>query len=159
MLGVGLHFQGGAALEVEGLEGNVGGAGGFDRSGEMAEVEFLGDRVLAVVFHHLLDVHLLAVVLFAGFGDAGGEVLGVSEDFGGKGRTLDLGGVLGFQILEADRVRGFGGAEEGDAVETFGCDRGQSLGFDRSLRLKKVLQTRKSLVLGLQENQRVAQDC
>ena len=44
-------------------------------------------------------------------------------------------------------------------VETFGRERRENLGVDRGLRWKKVLQTRKSMVLGLQENQRVAQDC
>ena len=154
LVGVRLDFESGAALEEEGLEGNVGGAGGLDLSGEVAEVEFLGDRVLAVIFHHALDVQLLAVVFFTGFSKA------LSEGFAGEqGGAFDLGGILCFQILEADGVRVFGGGEEADVVETFGRERRENLGVDRGLRWKKVLQTRKSLVLGLQENQRVAQDC
>ena len=154
LVGVRLDFESGAALEEEGLAGNVGGAGGFDLGGEMAEVEFLGDRMLAVVFHHALDVQLLTLILFAGLC----ETLG--EGFAGEqGGAFHLGGLLCFQILEADGVRIFGWGKEADVVETFGRERRENLGVDRGLRWEKVLQTRKSLVLGLQENQRVAQDC
>ncbi len=67
----------------EGFAGKVGGPGGFDGRSQMAEVEFFGDSVLAVVFHHALDVHLLAVIFLMGIDDAGGEVFAASETFDG----------------------------------------------------------------------------
>ena len=96
----------------------------------------------------------------AGLGDPDFEVSGVRQSrAGGLGRAFDLGGVLRFQILEPDRVGGVSRAEEVDAVETLGGDRVEGLAVEGRGIPQERLQTLESLVLGLQKNQRVAQDC
>ena len=79
LLGIGLHGQSLAAVEGKGLAGEIHRLRGLDRSGQVAEVEFLGDRMLAVELHHFLDMQLLAVVFVAGLGEAHSEDFGVRE--------------------------------------------------------------------------------
>lgn len=160
LLGVGLDGEGFAAVEEEGLAGEIHCLGGLDRSGEVAEVELLGDRMLAVKLHHFLDVQLLAVVFVAGLGDSHSEDFRVRKSGAdGLGGAFDLSGVLGFQILEADRVGGVRRAEEVDSIETLGGDGVEGFAIKGRGVPQEGLQTLKGFVLGLQKNQRVAQDC
>jgi hypothetical protein len=88
----------------------------------------------AIVFHHPLDVDLLAVVFFAGHVDPHFKGLGILKIRAGWHRgALDLGGVLGFQILESDHICGVCLAEEGDAIESFGSDGLEGQGFERGV--------------------------
>jgi hypothetical protein len=148
-----LDGEGFAGIAEQGVARGEGAGSGLVGGVQLMGGEFVVEEAAAEGFEELLEVHLGAVVGFAGLGEDSGQARRGAVEERADRRARDFDRVGRVEILDPDRVVGVGAGKEAEAVEALGGEGLEEIGCGGEL------QAGEGLVLGLKESQRVAQDC
>lgn len=160
MATVGLDGQGVAGVFEEGVSSGFGAGEGLLSSVQLMGGEFVVEEIAAEIFEKGFEVDLRAVVFFAGLGEEFGPVGGGEAKMRADRRTRNFHRVGGVEIFDPDGVVGLGAGKEDESVEMLAGETLEKIPGKIGVRLcDGGLEAGEGFVLGLEEPQRVTQDC
>ena len=160
MATVGLDGQSVAGVVEEGMPSGFGAGEGLFAGVQLMGGEFVVEEIAAEIFEKRFEVNLRAVILRAGLDEEFGSVGGREAKMRADRRTGNFHRVGCVEIFDPDGVVGLGAGKEDESVEALAGETFEKIPGKIGVRLcDGGLEAGEGFVLGLEEPQRVTQDC